>query len=128
MIKLYELLESALEDFKKCEANPNVTIYMEDWILWYNRTECKVCLAGAVLYQRGIRDWEQISNSEVRAEMYAINALREGRINDAYEYLHGESCVPLDYDDINVEDYVTDKEQFHKDILVVLDYLKAMDI
>jgi hypothetical protein len=51
-----KLLEMALEDLEKCEASPDYEVCMAEWCLQKEEKTCYVCLAGAVMAQRLVKD------------------------------------------------------------------------
>lgn len=130
-----ELIRLALGDLRKIEGTPG---YVVDMAAWYDRTrtECHVCLAGAVMASR----FEIPSNSylvtpvdfpeNIRSKMVALNAFRQNEIEGGCYYLGigDEYLDRVSENDgpIKVEDYTPEtKEQFHADMQAMADFLET---
>ena len=92
--KLWKLWEIALEDLKKCEADPNYKIAMSIYYAKHNGL-CYVCAAGAVIAQRLQPDAKVLNPwnfpEAITKRLKAINELREGNLLMAFVLLNGFS-------------------------------------
>lgn len=107
--KLSDLLDLALEDLEKAEADPDMRI---DMATWYDREYpedriapgiCSVCMAGTVLAQRANLPMGAVYidpsdfSDEIRGKLYAINSLRMGYVYDAFCKLGLKIPAELEY-------------------------------
>lgn len=85
--KLSDLLELAVRDVQKCEAEPTrFRIDMGRWHTPLLSGTCAVCMAGAVLAQTiGVADGQYVAWKRIveQAQLVAINELRTGDFVDA---------------------------------------------
>ena len=114
-----ELLRVALDDLRKCEADPRFKIDMSQWVMPQDGV-CYVCLAGSVMIQElgaspKIGCLPSHFSEEVSDKLDALNEFRMGFIDAAYESLGQELPENLP-EGIRVTRYNDDKEQFHKDM------------
>ncbi len=80
-----ELLEIALEDLRKCEADPAYDIYMGDWHRPKNGV-CWVCMAGAAMAERlGVSPEEEVSPHKCGAYMPQLAAIDNLRTCDIFD-------------------------------------------
>lgn len=121
--KLHSLLKLAIDDLKKVERLPKkYIISMHDWHNYDEDTgKCRVCMAGAVLactVKIGKTTSVGSETEELDRQTSAINALRCGRVAEAYEVLYQKTMAPAKVSrlDDNITSYNDDKEQFHEDI------------
>jgi hypothetical protein len=129
-MKPSELLELAMNDLEKCEADPRYEISMESWHD-PNGEICKVCLAGAVMAQTcglpinmvssGLakdvgEDWEKGTD--------ALNAFRMGKINLALRYIGYGG----DWTDRDIVSYHDDKDKFKKQMRQLVKDLKEAEL
>lgn len=106
--KLHILLKIALEDFEKVLAQPDkFSIDMSEWYVTAARGKCNVCLAGSVLACRtqyqpdGRYEW---STSPISKQMHALDSLRQGKIAEAYGYIHGwHTPIPVPHRGVLLE-------------------------
>lgn len=93
--KLSDLLELAVTDARKCEAEPErFVLDMDDWMR-PRRDRCAVCMAGAVMAQslgfdassKERIDPAKINNDSLKNAMWAIDSMREGAYWDAAEQM-----------------------------------------
>jgi hypothetical protein len=91
-----ELLQQALDDLEKVEADPR---YIVDMCRWHQPLEdqrCAVCLAGAVLAGSGLSytiDWRHIEfNVNIERKLGVIDSLRTGDARSAICSLHHASA------------------------------------
>lgn len=100
--KLSDLLELAVRDSLKCEAEP--ARYRLDMGSWHSPGRdgiCHVCLAGAVLAQTlGVAadEWVNWTDVKGQAKLQAINEMRVGSFDDA------AICLGLAHDDLALEE------------------------
>lgn len=93
---LYKLLALAIDDIKRCIADENVSIDMDDWLFRYDK-ECTVCLAGAVMLKSlDGKNYFKLTDSEDR-KMDALDSIRQGDIESAVRslYSHKLDCDEL---------------------------------
>lgn len=86
---LVELWKLAMNDLRAVEKIPNFTI---DMAVWYNKSKCTGCMAGAVIHQQGLKFEGTYSllgdnDNDWYAYLLAINHLRNGHVNVAYAIL-----------------------------------------
>jgi hypothetical protein len=123
------LIRLALEDLKKCLANPDYEIDMDVWHSPTDEGTCHVCLAGAVMAQTlrlepdgDLSPYDLVTKyhmpQEVVDKLRAINSLRLGMVEfglDAMGIDIAESGLALDkYYTITA--YADDVEQFQQDL------------
>lgn len=88
--RLSDLLELALRDLEKAEADPGVNVNM-DWWLWKEQGQCFACLAGCVMrYSLSLQPSFEMpslvpSETEFGTHLLALNYLRSGELSEAYE-------------------------------------------
>ena len=121
-----ELILLALNDLKKCEADPGYEIGMDEWHqpLYYN--VCEVCFAGAVMAKtlgaekRISKVPECYKDKNNNNKLRALNYFRIGNVRD------GMVLMGLDFPIIEwgVADYRHDPKEFHKDMEALAAYLK----
>lgn len=120
---LSELLKLALNDFEKCEADPEYVINMRIFLSKMSDGPCFVCLAGSMLAQscgmRNLGQWNTLSDS-LKRKLNAIDWLRHGDIKSAYEELYG---VSNEFKYFDIHDYRIYPEEFKKDMRELLNYL-----
>lgn len=116
--RLSDLLELAIEDLEKCEANGRYDIDMGHWHLPL-RDGCAVCLAGGIMAQTMGVDvktkvrypWHRWPDY-IAARMCALNSLREGEIARALEHI-GRGSEPHPFTNENYPvPYEKDPEAF----------------
>ena len=86
-----ELLQLALDDLRKCEADPRFVIDMRYWLVAKTNT-CHVCLAGSVMAQSlGANVEFDCSpgsfDRDTLKKLMALNYFRQGCIQLGYESL-----------------------------------------
>ena len=102
--KLSALLEIAMEDLEKVESMPErFLVNMYSWHCFFDG-RCEVCLAGSVLsmtleypdqVNKHADDWDCDSN--IRYRMFAIDDLRLGRLDLAWNDLQRSVAIPNGY-------------------------------
>ena len=130
--KLHELLTIALDDLKKCEADPTYIINMHEWHVPRGE-QCSICLAGAVMAQSlGAYPSEHRSlfsyDAPLDERLEALDDLRCGGIVDACHTMG----IPSRWEEhktsrIDVPDY-NDKEHWWQAMGEVLRFLKEWDL
>ncbi len=126
--KLWQLLEIALEDLRKCEKNPNVIVDMSKWLRPKDNGICQVCLAGATMYNRGFRESIGWTDDTWRI-MDTINYLRTGSTDSAYARLWKLQTFNRKYRSFDICDYDrNDPGYFYDQMGPYLAYLKKEDI
>ncbi len=97
--KLSDLIEVALYDLEKCEADPKFKIEMSTWFDKYtdkNGVHCEVCFAGAVLAQTipyKVKDIKHRSfefcfndiEDSIGKKLQALDHVRNGDMQGAFE-------------------------------------------
>jgi hypothetical protein len=141
-----ELLEVALHDLELVEQNPLYEIDMSKWhsagqtskrfengIVVETNTPCEVCLAGSVLAMSleiprdTYVDPCDLGDQVLHNKLLAIDQLRRGEIDEALDRLSIEQPDLLP-DNVNVVDYVYDKERFKSDIRKLIELLKSFNL
>ena len=86
----------ALDDLELVDNDPNYKINMDFWhAKQKGNTHCEVCLAGSLLAKtfgfdvESVGNWdiENLVKSEIMCRLYAINAIRKGKLSMALWYL-----------------------------------------
>lgn len=141
---LWELIDTALTDLKKCEQLPDK--YRIDMWVWHEYGEetlevsgrCSVCLAGAVLAQTcGIEYTRSLVPGELdpdtKKKLYAIDSVRNGNIIRAIENIHPEEIVKQlkekgikEYE--TVPEYNENKGLFKMRLMQIRDKLKKHNL
>ena len=114
-----ELLQLALDDLRKCEADPRFKIDMSQWVTPVNEV-CYVCLAGSVMIQElgaSPEKWCAPLHFQygVSDKLWALNQFRLGLLCSAYKFLGRELPENLP-ERVCVTRHNDDKEQFHQDM------------
>lgn len=95
--RLWQFAEHALADLEAVEQDPRYEVEMGVWHspAHHNNGKCVVCFAGAVMaktYQVpptwDLSPSEMACNSQERRALCALDALRQGHIDDAVENYH----------------------------------------
>lgn len=133
--KMSALLEMALKDLLKAEDNPKLKIDMKVWHTPLNdgkKSYCAVCLVGSVLVSKKMIHRGKVYYSDSgliskgnEAKLDAINALRTGEIQEAYDYMHKEKPCTLPYN-IQVSGYHENRENFFSDMWKLLGLLRSV--
>lgn len=86
------LLRLAVHDAQACEADERYELVMSAWHAATNRGTCAVCMAGSVMARTlrvPSRNFVTPTDFSARtdARLRAINAMRSGWLDEAYDYL-----------------------------------------
>lgn len=136
-----KLLAVALEDLEKMEKTEGYAIHMNDWHwpepLWKDGdqigTVCKVCFAGSVMARRGkvlpTRDVQPESFSpKLRKKFYALNAFREGCIEEGLNYLGIDDVPPCLRENYGATQYRDDPARFKKEMRQLIAVFAALGL
>lgn len=136
--KLWQIWKIALADLKLAEKTCEID--MRYWCIppKTKGEACVVCAAGSVIYRRfNIRPFinegkEEISptyfDENITGKLEAINELRVGRINSAYEVLHQDYHTILSYSPWPMPRYEDEPKKFFERAKKLLAYLKKENI
>lgn len=110
-LKMSSIIEIAVADLEKAEANPKCRVYMASWFEWITDDVCEVCLAGAMLANQFPDVVEEYRQQQVdgmtmfhrlpkyiREAMHMLNDVRCGRndeaLDDYRKYLQNSLDTP----------------------------------
>ncbi len=136
-----QLIKLALTDLETVEKNPRYEIDMERWHEpWIERMDsdghreyiCHVCLAGAVLANTFKEDYHKNFDPyhfspEVKTKLIAIDYLRQGEIEDAFDRLQLELPQSM-MRSIDIRDYHANKDGFKVDMLALATNLEEYNL
>lgn len=120
-----KLIRLALEDLRKCEADPDYVINMNNWHFLTVDGTCSVCLAGAVMGQSLgglLNHWMDPAMFEEENALFAIDAFHSGWIKQGLGYLGFESKL---FGNRNMPPYENNLEMFHTQMHIMADDLEA---
>ena len=118
-----KLIELAMKDLALCEKTPGLQVNMYVWLSnsVNTPTVCKVCLAGAVMYQslgirpRSGREMMPMHCDTAEKPLESLNYFRNGRLADAFHAFGIEHPSGLPRR-IAVTDYHENADLFRRDM------------
>lgn len=121
-----ELIRRALQDMEAVEKMPQYMINLSTWHEPKGDV-CEVCLAGATIAAQGFPSnktiWPYDFDDKTWAKLSALNYLRIGWIENAFDYLD------IDFPEninkwVNITTYEKSPEKFKSDMYKLADYLQ----
>lgn len=119
--KLSDLLELALADLEKAEADPQCVIDMDIWREEYGDGFCAVCLAGCVM-RYSLNVMPKTAFAYFEGPMDALDWVRRGYLSPALGSMRlDDSRVP---DSVDVARYEDDPAAFKADMRSIVTLLR----